>query len=135
MEEFFSAIFAIGMVIWLFYWLATAHTALLIVGIAVVMFCFFWVSKPKSSKPPKCPKCDSINIETHNTVSETYSTTRTETRQISHFNKDGDERGHSEYDVEVPHTKTLFVYVKKCNACSQKWYSKDDAGRDIIQLA
>lgn len=104
-------------------WLGTLFVILGAITGAILAF--------TKTKPPACPKCGSINIETFKTISNAYSTTRTETKQIRHYNNDGDQRGHSEYDIEVPSTSYSTIYIKKCIACSVLWMSEDAAGREI----
>jgi hypothetical protein len=78
----------------------------------------------------KCPKCGATGrIVKTNDTSWTYETTRIETRQLKHFNNDGDAKGYSEYDVEVPCTKLVqsFSLDLSCPSCLHKWTRVSDS--------
>ncbi len=82
---------------------------------------FDYLGEIRSKAKYKCPKCGSAETVNHDSKTDTYSTTRTETHRTTHFDKDGEERGYSEHDVEVPYTTEAVTLYMRCEKCSHDW--------------
>lgn len=99
-----------------------------------------YLSERCSKAKYKCPKCGSAETVNHDSKTDTYSTTRTETRRTTHFGKDGEEKGYSEHDVEVPYTAEAVTLYMRCEKCSHEWTAakngyKTKTPRDITLTA
>ncbi|MDP2621623.1 MAG: hypothetical protein U1E51_06505 [Candidatus Binatia bacterium] len=68
-----------------------------------------------------CPKCSSKAISTVGSRSHSYDTTMTETRRTVHYSSEGEERGYSETEYEVPAVSTTTYVDLKCEACGHAW--------------
>jgi hypothetical protein len=72
----------------------------------------------------KCPACGSrIHKVIDTRVTETGTSSYTETHRITHYTPDGDEKGYSEYDEEVPCNTYTTHQTHKCGKCDYTWES------------
>ncbi len=82
------------------------------------------VAKGELERMRKCPKCGaSGNIDEVRDHYRDYESVRVQTSRIEHFDNDGNNRGYSEHEVEVPvmRTRKYIIVDLSCPSCSHKW--------------
>jgi hypothetical protein len=77
--------------------------------------------KVSSLKARVCPDCGCPDVEVVATAFSSWESTTTETREATIRNKDGDETGSIEWEVETPVTRTNTVEQLRCWFCDANY--------------
>lgn len=68
-----------------------------------------------------CPKCRSRDVCVVKETTSDHESTRTATRTIKHYSKNGAETGRSEIEYDAPYSYTSTTRYMACKQCSCTW--------------
>ncbi|HEY3287017.1 MAG TPA: hypothetical protein VGJ96_07850 [Gemmatimonadaceae bacterium] len=94
-------------------------------GGPVLLTSLLWHFTPRAPAPPpapsRCQKCASTAIAIVSSDVHYIETTETITKRITHYTSSGEENGYSEFDEEVPVTRSIVSTSRRCESCGFQW--------------